>query len=154
MEGESQDREPSPDSFCSACRSLTGEALLKTRASKPGARKVYYTPEGQLLEDHITPADPGVYYSILLTSPATSVKTCAACRLFHHSVHGGITLSEPTTLRVGMQKERGQLDVEDVGKVEKERERADQKASLDGMGRLCICADYGMHVCLDICTAL
>jgi hypothetical protein len=106
-----------------------------------------------LEEELHTPAYPGVYYSILLTNPVASVKTCAACRLFHNVVHGGITLSEPTTLRVCLQEKRDLLEVEDVGKVEKERGRAakvDETPNLDGKGQVWIFADHGMHLCLDI----
>jgi len=105
MEGESQDQKPTPDSLCSVCRSLTGESLLKTRPFQWGTHYMHYNEAGDLEEERIAPADPGIYYSILLTNPAASVKTCAACRLFHNAVHGGITLSEPTTLRVCLRNE-------------------------------------------------
>jgi len=45
-----------------------------------------------------------------------------------------------------------QLEVEDVGKVEKERGRAagaDETPGLDGKGQVWIFADYGMHLCLE-----
>jgi hypothetical protein len=112
-------------------------------------RYMHYSETGDLEQERETPDDPGIYCSILLTDPAVSVKACAGCMLLHNIVHGGITLSGPATLRVCLRKERDQLEVEDVGKVEKERERAEtanETPGLDGKGRVVILADHGMHL--------
>jgi hypothetical protein len=118
---------------------------------------MHYSEAGDSEEERETPEDPGIYCSILLTDPAVSVKTCAACKLFHSIVRGGITLSEPATLRVCLRKERDQLEVEDVGKVEKERERAEtanETPGLEGKGGVVVLADHGMHLYLELWITL
>jgi hypothetical protein len=137
---------PSPDSLCSACQTINGEVLLKTRTFQWSTESVHYNAAGELQEERSTPSIPGIYHTLFLENPAASVETCAACKLFHNVARTGITLSEPAVLRLCLKKERDQVEVEDVAKVERERERAEKTGEtpeMVGTGRVSVFADYG-----------
>ena len=139
---------PLPDDLCQACRTITGEALLDTGPFQAGTIYMHYNEFGELEEETISPNKPGTYLNVFLERPAITVKTCAACQVFQRSVYGGITVSGPTRLRICLSKDRDQLEVEDVGKVERESEKAEREgrmANLDGRGWIMIFADYGEH---------
>ena len=145
LEKSSQER-PSLDSLCSSCQTINGEVLIKTRPFHHGKNEVHYNGEGELLEERSTPNIPGIYHTLFLENPAVSVESCPACRLFHNVAYSGITLSEPTVLRLCLGKERDKVEVEDVIKVEKEQERAKttgETPKLDGKGTVYVFADYG-----------
>lgn len=137
---------PPPDSLCSDCQTITGNILLRTRPEKPSHSYYQYNEAGDLIEAQNTPSIPGIYHNLRLKDPAASVKTCAACNLFNKATYNGITLSEPTTIRLCLRKERYQVDVEDMVKVEREREVAERTgsvANIDGTGRVSIFTDFG-----------
>jgi len=137
---------PIPENICSACQTITGDALLKTRPFQGGTHYIYYGESRKIEHEYITPDLPGIFHNIFLEHPASTVKTCAACMLFHKAVHGGITLTQPTTMRICLGNGQDLLEVEDVAKVEKERgkaEKAGETPNLDGRGRITIFADYG-----------
>jgi len=137
---------PSPDSLCPACATINGAALLQTRPIKSGQDYIHYNEAGELEVQHHTLSVPGIYHTLVLPNPASTVETCAACRLWNSAVYSGITLSEPAVLRLCLQQKRDLVDVEDVGKVEREKERAEKAneiANLDGKGTVSIFTDFG-----------
>lgn len=137
---------PPPDSLCKECQTITGEQLLKTRPYHWGMDYMQYNEAGELEVTEHTPSVPGVYHTLHLSNPAETVKTCAACRLFNHVAYKGITLSGPTTVRLCLLEGKKQLEVEDMVKVEKKKEREEkmiEMANSHGRGRVSIFADYG-----------
>jgi len=137
---------PSPDRLCSACQTINGEALLKTGPFQHGTDYMYYNEAGELEKEYSVPDNPGIYHTKFLENPAASVETCAACRLFHNVTYSGITLSESAVLRLCLRKERDLVEVEDMVKIERERERAQkvgETPNLNGKGRVSVFADYG-----------
>ena len=137
---------PSTDSLCRACKTISGEALLRTSPFEHGKLFQQYNEKGELEVERNTPSIPGLYHTLFLENPAATVKTCAACRLFHKATDSGITLSEPAVLRLCLAKKRDVLEVQDVAKVERERGRAEKLgeiANLVGTGSVSIFVDYG-----------
>jgi len=132
----------SPETLCKECKIINGEALLKTKAFQWGLDYLLHSRD----DDVSTSTAPGTFYALSLENPAASVKSCAACKLFHSVVHCGITLSEPTVLRLYLQQKRDLVEVEDVLKIKRERERAERAGetpNLDGKGTVSIFAKFG-----------
>lgn len=154
-----EDRTPSKplqDGLCTACSTITPESLLNTRPYKSGDNRVTIEND-EVVEEHHIPEVQGIYHTLYLEDPQTTIQTCAACRLFHKACYGGITTSDSTVINLYLHPDRQYLEIRDEVKIQNELDRVEgtsEVPNLDGKGTVVIFTDNSVLICTIRCRII